>query len=318
MSTRYSIRHVTQFTYDDNVSESVMEVRMQPMSDELQQCLQFAIDVQPRARVFSYRDFHDNWVHHFNVPRRHRQLQVTARAYVDVQEGPALPPSLDDTAWRGVDAWGSASEHWDFTQPSQFAQPTPALLSFLEVAGIGHRSLDPLTTTRQVMAVIHENFEYAPNSTRVDSPLDEAIATRRGVCQDFTHVMIAALRHLSLPARYVSGYIAPAAADASPSSIATHAWAEVCLPGLGWIGFDPTHNTVTRKRHVRVAIGRDYADVPPTRGMFRGTATSALGVSVEMAESSRFETSVEEPQVLSIRSAPTAQSFEDQHAQQQQ
>jgi transglutaminase-like putative cysteine protease len=134
------------------------------------------------------------------------------------------------------------------------------------------------------MAAIHGGFAYAPNSTRVDSPIDEALASRRGVCQDFTHIMLATLRRLGLPCRYVSGYIAPrtTADEPQPSTIATHAWVDVLLPGLGWVGMDPTHDIETGIRHVRVAIGRDYADVPPTRGTFKGKTASALAVSVEV------------------------------------
>ena len=130
---------------------------------------------------------------------------------------------------------------------------------------------------------IYENFEYAKQNTRVDSPIDEALHMRRGVCQDFSHIMIALVRELGIPCRYVSGYLFHSSdiQDRSADG-ATHAWVEALLPDLGWVGFDPTNNTIAAERHIRVAVGRDYSDVPPTRGIFRGKAESELAVTVKV------------------------------------
>ncbi|MEZ5421339.1 MAG: transglutaminase family protein, partial [Vicinamibacterales bacterium] len=267
------------------VSESVMELRMRPASDASQRCLQFEVDLQPRARVFAYRDFLGNWVHHFDLPRRHGRLAVTARAQVQLDAPPARPAALPIETWAEVDAWSGRGEYWDFVQPSHFAVWSDALLAFAaELGPLATRTADPLTTVRALMAAMHRAFAYAPNTTRVDSPIGEALEQRRGVCQDFTHIMLALLRRLGLPCRYVSGYIAPRALDEDdgPTTIATHAWAEVMLPGLGWVGVDPTNDIEAGLRHVRVAIGRDYADVPPTRGVYKGGAASSLEVNVEV------------------------------------
>jgi transglutaminase-like putative cysteine protease len=122
-----------------------------------------------------------------------------------------------------------------------------------------------------------------PRSTRVDSPIDEAITNRRGVCQDFAHTMIALLRHVRIPARYVSGYLYRSREDHDRSTPdASHAWIDVLMPHLGWVGFDPTNNLVAQQRHIRTAIGRDYADVPPTHGIFRGKTSSELYVAVHV------------------------------------
>jgi transglutaminase-like putative cysteine protease len=276
----YALRHITQFTYSGAVSESVMELRMRPADDGAQRCLQFDVQVEPEARVFAYRDFLGNWVHHFDLPRAHEALAITAQAQVQVGSRDPLPDRLSSDAWHGVDESADRDEHWMFRQPSRFAAWTEPLRAFVTSIEPGApRAKDPLTRVRETMAAIHGSFEYAPNTTRVDSPIDEALAARRGVCQDFTHIMIATIRHAGLPCRYVSGYIAPAAEDGS-STIATHAWLEVLLPELGWVGMDPTHNTEVGQRHIRVAVGRDYADVPPTRGTFKGNVTSSLAVSV--------------------------------------
>ena len=285
MATHYAIRHLTRFVYASPVSESVMELRMRPATDGGQRCLQFEVDLQPRARVFAYRDFLGNWVHHFDLPRRHGQLAIVARAQVQLDAPSLLPDSLGMEAWADVDRWAEGGEHWDFRRPSHFAVWSDALLAFAaELGPLAERSADPLTTVRALMAAMHRGFGYAPNTTRVDSPISEALTSRQGVCQDFTHIMLALLRRLGLPCRYVSGYIAPRALgeDDGPTTIATHAWVEVLLPGLGWVGVDPTNDIEAGLRHVRVAIGRDYADVPPTRGVYKGGATSTLEVSVEV------------------------------------
>ena len=293
MPTHYAIRHLTRFSYATAVNESVMELRMRPATEGSQRCLQFEVDLQPRARVFAYRDFLGNWVHHFDLPHRHGQLAITARAQVQLDPPPVLPEALDLSAWDLVDGWSARGEQWDFRHPSHFAVWSDALIAFADSLGpVAQRDDDPLTTTRNVMAAIHRDFGYAPFSTRVDSPIEEALTTRQGVCQDFTHIMLALLRRLGLPCRYVSGYIAPRALgeDPGPTTIATHAWAEVLLPELGWAGFDPTNNIEAGLRHVRVAVGRDYADVPPTRGIYKGGSASTLAVSVEVTPSENLPT----------------------------
>ena len=285
MTTSYAIRHTTSFQYDSPVSETVMELRMQPMSDEFQRCLQFELNVEPAARVFSYRDFLGNTVHHFDLPRRHQRLTITARAHVHCKAPAPLPDALPIGTWTEINAWVERGEQWQFRQPSHFAAWTPALLHFASALdAAGPHEADPLTVVRTTMAAIHGGFEYAPASTRVDSPIDDALQSRRGVCQDFAHLLIALLRHRGLPARYVSGYVAPKEGNAGPDApgLATHAWVEVMLPALGWVGIDPTHNIQAGERHIRVAVGRDYADVPPTRGTFKGKANGTLAVSVNV------------------------------------
>jgi transglutaminase-like putative cysteine protease len=145
---------------------------------------------------------------------------------------------------------------------------------------------DPLTLLRKLNSDLYAWFEYVPKSTRVDSPIDHALDARRGVCQDFAHVMIALVRSLRIPCRYVSGYLNSRSEDHNRSlESATHAWIEAFLPELGWVGFDPTNNLIAGERHIRTAIGRDYFDVPPTRGVFSGHSASELSVAVRVTAS---------------------------------
>jgi transglutaminase-like putative cysteine protease len=142
---------------------------------------------------------------------------------------------------------------------------------------------DPLMLVRELNQRLFDYFIYVPRSTRADSPIDEAIVSGRGVCQDFAHTMIALLRHVRIPARYVSGYLYRSREDHDRSTPdATHAWVEALMPHLGWVGFDPTNNLVAHHRHIRTAVGRDYADVPPTHGIYRGKTDSELYVAVQV------------------------------------
>jgi transglutaminase-like putative cysteine protease len=261
-----------------------MELRMQPRSDGLQRCGQFSLATNPGARMMFYNDHDGNIVHHFNIPPRHSRLTVTASALVECEVPPPLPESLEDDAWQRLDEVTATGEHWDMLAPSTFARETPALHAFAGEIGVA-RGDDPLVTLRRIMQAMYDTLVYRPKTTRVDSPIDDALTSRGGVCQDFTHIFLALARSIGVPARYVSGYLFHELDHHDRSSDgATHAWAEVLLPYCGWVGLDPTNNCPATERHIRVAIGRDYADVPPTRGVFKGTTAvrSELGVDVRI------------------------------------
>jgi transglutaminase-like putative cysteine protease len=194
-----------------------------------------------------------------------------------------LPDRLPGSAWEALAAGPVSDEQADALQCSGFARATPRLDAFAAEIGL-ERSSDPLTVLRGLTSELCARFQYMPSATRVDSPIDDALRVRAGVCQDFAHVMIALVRRLRIPCRYVSGYLSPNP-DAPDRSLAgvTHAWVEAWLPGLGWVGFDPTNDALAGPRHIVVAVGRDYSDVPPTRGVFRGEALSELSVAVAVA-----------------------------------
>jgi transglutaminase-like putative cysteine protease len=281
---RYTIRHTTRFIYESPISESVMELRMQPRSDGLQRCAQFTLATNPAARMMLYNDHDGNVVHHFNIPARHSRLTVTASALVECEAPPALPDCLDTDAWQRLDELAADGGHWESIAPSAFTHQTPALRAFADEIGLV-RGDDPLVALRRVMTAMRDTLEYRPKTTRVDSPIDDALTARGGVCQDFTHIFLALARSLGIPARYVSGYLFQEHGhDDRSTDGATHAWAEVLLPYCGWVGLDPTNNCPATERHIRVAVGRDYADVPPTRGVFKGSTAvrSELGVVVRI------------------------------------
>jgi transglutaminase-like putative cysteine protease len=314
----YSVRHITRFRYEPAVRDSVMEVRLQPRTDMRQRCLSFSLDVTPRANIMVYRDFFGNAVHHFDIPGQHEVVEVAAQAIVEV-----LPPtpSLATYAcdWEELDERVAEGDYWEMLLPSHFARPTE-LLEKLRAELKLRRQGNPLELLQELNTELYESFEYAPNTTKVDSPIDDALEARRGVCQDFAHIMIALVRQLKIPCRYVSGYLyhEDKVKDRSPAG-ATHAWVEAYLGEMGWVAFDPTNNLPGCERHIRVAVGRDYADVPPTRGVYKGEAASELSVLVSVAPIDAPEPE-ELPPVMVIRSKPlnSASSLALDHQQQQQ
>ena len=282
----YSIRHLTKFLYKHPVSESMMETRMHPRSDANQRCLTFHLSVSPRCRVFSYRDHLGNNVHHFDIPGQHRQLVIVAESLVEVQPHPDIPSFLAPDAWSDLDAMVSEGDYWEFLFPSEYTHTTDRLDALAADLNVVRRD-DPLMLLHELNGRLYDYFDYKPRSTKVDSSIDVALESKAGVCQDFAHIMITLIRtKLRMPCRYVSGYLAHRGGDNDRSAAsATHAWIEVLMPHLGWVGFDPTNRLVAGERHIRTAIGRDYADVPPTHGMFRGRAKSELTVAVRVTPS---------------------------------
>ncbi len=258
-----------------------MEMRLQPRTEWTQHCLSFEIELEPRTRVFHYRDYLGNTVHHFNVPGQHQQLDIVSTSLVEVTPFADWPLKLEATAWDEVDAQVNNGDYYEMLMPSDFAEPTPSLMELAVALRIARRD-DPMSMLRELNTALHQHFEYTPKSTRVDSPIDDALRTRKGVCQDFAHVMIALVRLLKIPCRYVSGYVAPGemARDRRTAGLASHAWVEAWLPGWGWVGFDPTNDRLVSERHIRTAVGRDYADVPPTKGLYKGESKGELAVQV--------------------------------------
>jgi transglutaminase-like putative cysteine protease len=315
----YSVRHITRFQYAPGVRESVMEVRMQPRTDARQRCLSFALNLTPRANAMMYRDFFGNAVHHFDIPGQHELLEVAAQAVVEVLP-PLVPQASAVGGWEELDMRVAQGDYWEMMLPSQYARSTDLLEKLRAELSLERRG-NPLELLQELNARMYDSFEYAPNTTKVDSPIDEALDARRGVCQDFAHIMIALVRQLKIPCRYVSGYLFHAAKthDRSPAG-ATHAWVEAYLGELGWVAFDPTNNLQGSERHIRVAIGRDYADVPPTRGVHKGEASSELSVTVSVSRMDSPEPADLPPaRVTRTRAANSAASPEfDQQFQQQQ
>jgi len=322
----FNIHHVTQYNYDEPVRESVMELWMQPRATHGQNLITFDLETDPVAQMFSYVDTWGNTVRHFDVPHPHQHLTITAQSLVETGAPPPLPDSLGVSEWEILAGDVVRADCWDFLKPHGFACVTPLLVAFTASRGVDVlRDLDPLSALRRLSTVLYEGLDYEAGVTGADSPIDEALEAGRGVCQDFAHIMTTICRGWGIPARYVSGYLATDREHGERSDPqATHAWVEVFLPSLRWIGFDPTNDVLAGDRHIAVAIGRDYSDVPPSRGVFKGDSESQLSVGVSVR---RAFAELAEPEFLRLgapalaaarRRANSAARLDQHHQQQQQ
>jgi transglutaminase-like putative cysteine protease len=283
----YAIRHFTRYRYSHFVWQSMMEVRMHPRSEGNQRCFVFQLSVNPRARIFGYTDSYGNLVHHFDLPSRHGQLTIVSDALVNIEAQPSVPEVMAYEGWSDLGQLVEKKDYWDMLMPSHFARPSAELEELAKEIGVSERDgRSPLAFLQDLAAGVHRSISYVKKSTVVSSPIAHALRSRQGVCQDFAHVMIALVRNAKIPCRYVSGYLYYSRENADPSADgATHAWVEALLPGVGWVGFDPTINRPVGEGHIRTAIGRDYANVPPTMGVMKGKADTHLQVRVRVTPS---------------------------------
>src|SRR6202171_862477 len=283
----YAIRHFTSYRYNRSVWQSMMEVRMHPRSEGNQRCFVFQLSVNPRARIFGYTDSYGNLVHHFDLPSRHSQLTIISDALVNIEAQPSIPEVMEYRGCQELEELVEKKDYWDMLMPSYFARSSPELEQLAGEIGVTERKRrSPLAFLQDITSGVHRTFSYVKKSTAVNSPIEDALRSRQGVCQDFAHIMIALVRNARIPCRYVSGYFYHSTEDAHPvADGATHAWVEALLPGLGWVGFDPTINRLASEQHIRAATGRDYADVPPTMGMMKGKADTQLQVRVRVTPS---------------------------------
>ena len=296
-----------------------MEVRLQPRSEGNQRCLSFSLNVTPPANITQYSDFAGNIVHHFDIAGSHKEVKVTAFSTVQIQSTPAPRPS-EAGDWADLDALTANDDYWEMMLPSEFAHSTDALDQLSKELKCERRCA-PLDLLTELNQGIYDLFSYVPNSTKVDSPIEEALQSRQGVCQDFAHIMIALVRPLRIPCRYVSGYLFHREENGHKDRSlegASHAWVEALVPRMGWIAFDPTNNLIGGDRHIRVAIGRDYADVPPTRGVYKGDAQSELSVAVTVSPSDGPPPPEETAPSIVIQSRPVFARLSSRAEQEQQ
>ena len=241
--------------------------------------------------MLSYRDFFGNAAHSVSVSAPHGELTVVARSLVDRLEPPLK--RYPATAFRDFLA-ADARHVRDFCEflGASLYVPFSERLHRLFWMARPRESEDVAGYMARIVAWIRDQFDYQKARTHVHSNLDDILKTGSGVCQDFAHLTIGVLRLAGVPARYVSGYLAPAISAGSPAlgEQASHAWLEAWLPHAGWTGFDPTHRYRTDERHIRMAVGPDYGDVPPLRGMYRSNGASqvmTIDLKIEPAGAAR-------------------------------
>jgi transglutaminase-like putative cysteine protease len=281
----FTVTHATHYRYESPVRESVIEVRLGPRNDPSQETSGFELETTPAAALFKYVDAFGNDVHHFDITPPHQELLIRTRLRVRKSAGRTVPERLDSTAWDALARVRADGQLWDSFEASPRVPVSAAVREFASACGLV-RGSDPLTLCRRIVSAVHGALVYAPHSTTVDTPIDTVLETRRGVCQDFAHVALALVRAYGIPCRYVSGYLAPRGEHAADRNLTSHAWIEAWLPGLEWTALDPTHDRLAGERYISVAVGRDYSDAAPTRGVLRGTPAGTLSVSVRIEQDS--------------------------------
>jgi len=291
MTSVYSVTHRTDYFYEQPVSSSYGQLHMLPRELPMQRCRSAAVNVTPvPERTRERTDFFGNRVTYFGLHEHHRQLSVTVTSIVEVLERGAELSLFGERSWEDVrDAIAAGGEGIPY-DVVQFVLDSPraaAADAYRDYATAAFRpGRGALEAVGALCSQIYADFEYAPGSTSVTTPLGEAFAARRGVCQDFAHLGIACLRSLGLPARYVSGYIETDPPPGEPKlagADGSHAWLSVFVPHTGWVDVDPTNDQFVNARYITAAIGRDYGDVPPMNGViYTEGRTERLEVAVDV------------------------------------
>lgn len=269
----YAIRHITQYKYSQPILENVMEVRKHPLSNNNQRCLNFSLVLEPEVRTFRYQDHLGNVVHHFDVPWSHQELTILGESVVEVRN----PETVVPFDWEALPAQLQQRDLFDMLQSTELVEIEAPLQNFAARLDIrADRFESPFALAEFIAQTLPETLRYDRNTTRPDTPISAVIAKGGGVCQDFAHVMLGLLRQQGVPCRYISGYRGCSTQDTS------HAWVEAYVGEAGWCGFDPSKGCLVDETYVTTCIGRDYADCPPTRGVYRGAAEGKLRYAVQV------------------------------------
>jgi len=273
------VRHVTRLEYGDPVVEAWTEVRKTPVDTELQRVVTHKIEVTPPAKLRSYTDYFGSHVHAFNLLEPHLEVEIAAEAVVETTDAVCYGPEPmdDERPWQ--------------QRLAEYLHWSPRVPALDEYGQIEHGvRLDEsgdafVEALRELGGSFAQRFRYDPEATDVDSSPAVLFERGGGVCQDLTHAMLGVLRLAGVPCRYVSGYVYdPSGADGGDRAVigsaASHAWVQAWHPELGWVGIDPTNDRLVDWQYVRVAAGRDYADVQPLRGVYMGPLQQSLKVEV--------------------------------------
>lgn len=294
------ISHITTYQYAQSVSDSVNEIRLTPVTNERQSCYNHSISIEPNAPLFAYEDCFGNRVHAFSVNQPHSQLTIRTSMTVVTTEAFRPESSRRLQSLKPIDAWDQLrsdkiiDRFIEFLLPTTYTEATEEIIKFMnEVPNIGiidqnETEITPIYSVydwlNSLCNHIRSHFIYDPEATTVSTKAYELIENQRGVCQDFAHLMIAVCRAKGIPARYVSGYhfVGDLQGGAADFEQASHAWVEAYVPELGWCSFDPTNKTAFDDRYVKLGHGRDYLDIVPVKGIYRGTGEQSLTVTVDV------------------------------------
>jgi transglutaminase-like putative cysteine protease len=277
----FSIHYVTEYRYDEPVTDNLNALRVRPATTATQRCDEFHVRIDPETRLGRHADYFGTEVIEFGISGPHTSLTIDVRARVVTSE----PPDPPDPAWQGLDAPSYLEAAGEYLLASIAEPPNGALSELFALSDLA----TPLEAVDALCSLIPERFEYRRGITYVGSTVEDLLRGGGGVCQDFVHLALILMRRHRIAARYVSGYLFAAPPDGGTDSVEvdTHAWLEVLLPDGGergepvWVGVDPTNRSRAGESYVKIGHGRHYDDVPPTKGVYRG-GPAELSASVVM------------------------------------
>ena len=275
------LNHRTTFAYAGVAHDSFNEARLQPVTDDLQTCRAFTLRLSPAIPPREYCDFYGNIVHYFDIAAPHRRLVIEAESEIETLPD-AARPAVPAVPFAELATFPEREFCAEFLAPSRYV-PDDVALRHEAILALGASRTTVFGDAIRLARHVFAQFTYKPHTTGVNTTAADALRLRAGVCQDFAHVMLGLCRQSGIPARYVSGYFFNN--HRRPGEIeASHAWVEVMLPGFGWAAYDPTHDRPADERYVKVATGRDYADIRPISGTYKGAPTRSLEVVVTVRE----------------------------------
>ena len=284
---KYKLKHQTIYTYVNAVHNYQSIVCLQPQNSAKQICSNFKIEIEPRpAKIYSRKDFFGNTLHYFSLHESHKSLKVLVSSDIEVLNDiiqPLNPISCDDARKKFQMDHALKIEVLQYQLPSQFIQWDEEIIAFAQSCLLPEISL--FEGILNLIKKIYTEFQFKSGSTNINTPLKTVLKERKGVCQDFSHLAIASLRSVGIPARYVSGYIEtlpPKGKVKLEGSDASHAWISVYIPEMGWCEFDPTNNMIPQQRHIVTAYGRDFADVSPLKGIIFSSGEHKVKVEVDV------------------------------------
>jgi transglutaminase-like putative cysteine protease len=287
---KYRITHRTEYDYNLPVKYCHNLARLIPRETANQQCLERRIETRPKAEDTAYYlDAFGNRVLYFSITAAHENFSITSESLVEVNEQVDQPGLFSEISLDEVQRLLRTDINPETLSARQFVLDSPYIKRSSALFDYGDVSLQPdqpvTEAVYDLMERIHHEFEYDPHFTDNATPLEKVLDHKRGVCQDFAHLAIACLRSHGLASRYVSGYLETRSSSGGAKLVgadASHAWFSVYIPGSGWLDFDPTNNQIPMGRHITLAWGRDYSDVPPLKGILFGGGGHGLKVSVDV------------------------------------
>jgi len=284
---KYKLKHQTLYTYVNEVHNYQSILCLQPRSSAKQICRNFKIEIEPRpSKIYSRTDYFGNIQHYFSLHESHKSLKVTVSSEVEVMNSAVQlfnTISCEEARLKFQTDLQLKNEVLQYQLPSQYISWDEEIIAFAASCLIPEVSL--FEAVLDLIKKIYTDFQFKSGSTNVNTPLKTVLKERKGVCQDFSHLAIACLRSVGIPAKYVSGYIETIPPKGKPKlegSDASHAWISVYIPDMGWCEFDPTNNMIPQQRHIVTAYGRDFADVSPLKGIIFSSGEHKVKVEVDV------------------------------------